>query len=139
MQLSRDQVFDHLGEVRRALGDLLEVLEANPSDQAMILETQRRVQGHVDVLGDPDRLRVILPASDHDRLRRELEDWMRLVALASASVVRNREAALSFYTECTGSVFSGGSEYIDQLSPGYDEWYARTPKVYKAEISYFCS
>ena len=55
---------------------------------------------------------------------------MLAAKLLTYEEVRNRDAALSFYTECTGSVFSGGSEYIDQLSPGYDEWYARTPKVF---------
>ncbi len=44
--------------------------------------------------------------------------------------IRNRNAPASFFTECTSSLFAGSSEYAQQLSPGYDEWYAQTPKVF---------
>ena len=93
MQLDAKQAFEHLAEVRRALTDLLDALEASPSDDSVIEETQRRAEKHASLIGDPVGLRAIVPVEDQDRLQNELEDWLRLVSLASASVARNRESA----------------------------------------------
>jgi hypothetical protein len=91
--LTPEQAFEHLAGVRSALTDLLDAVESVSGKDVVIEKAQGRVELHVDKIGDPTDLLRTIPTSDHDRLLDELEDWMRLVSLATAAVSRNRESA----------------------------------------------
>ena len=93
MQLNAETAFEHLAEVRRALTDLLDAVDNDPHDDLQIESAQRRAEKHAAAIGDPVGLRVVMPVEDHQRLQDELEDWLRLVSLATAAVSRNRESA----------------------------------------------
>jgi len=93
MELTPERVFEHLAGVRAALTDLLDAVESATGGDSAIEEAQLRAEHHADLLGDPLDLLNSIPAGDRDRLLDELEDWMRLVSLATAAVSRNRESA----------------------------------------------
>ncbi len=93
MDLTPERAFEHLSGVRAALTDLLDAVESPSGGDSAIEEAQRRAEHHADMLGDPVELLTLIPASSRDRLLDELEDWMRLVSLATAAVSRNRESA----------------------------------------------
>lgn len=106
------EAFEALAGVRQALRDLLDALEAPGVDDSVIEQTQRRAEKYADAIGDPVGLRVLVPVEEHERLQTELEDWMRLVSLATAAVARSRESA-----EVALETLQNGRRSLDALDP----------------------
>jgi hypothetical protein len=83
-------VFAGLAEVKAGLRALLSALDGGGRDSSAYREARARVDRAAAVLGDPKDLGTVVGPSEHDRLARELEEWLSLVALVAT--VAEREA-----------------------------------------------
>lgn len=83
-------VFAGLAEVKAGLRALLTALDGGGRDSSAYRAARERVERAAAELGDPKDLGAIVDPSEHDRLARELEEWLSLVALVAT--VAEREA-----------------------------------------------
>ena len=86
-----EPVFERVEAVLAALRGVMDALGVSAPDDPTIAAALEELHAASAAVGDPARLRAQVPAAEHDRLRRALEDWMRMNALVSAMVARDRE------------------------------------------------
>lgn len=83
-------VFASLAEVKAGLRALLTALDGGGRDSSAYRDARARVDEAAAHLGEPEALIGRVDPAEHDRLARELEEWLSLVALVAT--VAEREA-----------------------------------------------
>ena len=78
------EVFDALARVRSGLTGLLDAIAAAGDGDERLVESRRACEAAIEALGDPATLAERVAPGDTARLRSELEQVVRLQALASA-------------------------------------------------------
>lgn len=83
-----EEVFRALADVKEGLRAVLTAMDGGMGETPSYQQALERVRAASQELGDPGSLTASVPVEHHDRLMRDMEEWLRLVSLVATVAER---------------------------------------------------